>query len=495
MLYHKMFGQVIVTLKYILLACGLTALVAYIVTASIRVAYPFELEWMEGGMVTHVLRILEGMPLYAEPSLDFTPYVYTPLYSYISVPATIIIGEGFLPLRLISFAASLLSFFMIFALIFRETGNRYSGIIGAGLFAATYEIGGAWFEIARPDTLRLLFFLLSIYFLRKKATAASLILAGTAASLAFWTKQTSLFIIFFMAVYTIYNCRAKSLYFICSAAIFIGGGSILANFITEGWYSYYVFFLPGAHSINLDGVAGILTKDIILTLPAAFAAFILFLFYRARNRSIEQLVFYLTVSIGVLGSSILGRVFPGSFQNVMIPTYAILAVFFGIIFNDTIKLLRERRQSNNLTVLFILIYISQFALLAYQPGDFIPSKQDRAAGDRLISEISDFDGKVLIPFHSYYGKMAGKDYYAHEMSLVMIFRADKETWQRLGQSIGESIRQKEFSAIFLDQAWFAEYIDRYYTESGHIFASPDLFFPSTGAQLRPENIYTPRAGD
>jgi hypothetical protein len=159
------------------------------------------------------------------------------------------------------------------------------------------------------------------------------------------------------------------------------------------------------------------------------------------------------------------------------------------------KLLKERGRSNILIMLFLLIFISQFALLAYWPGDTIPTKQDRTAGEQLINEISSFDGEVLIPFHSYYGKMAGKDYYAHEMSLVMIFRADKETWRILGKTIGESIQQRRFSAIYLDQDWFVEYIDRYYTESRKVFTSPGLFYPSTGAQMRPEYLYVPREGD
>ena len=45
-----------------------------------RVTAPFELEWMEGGMVAHALRLREGLPIYAEPSLDFVPFFYTPGY-------------------------------------------------------------------------------------------------------------------------------------------------------------------------------------------------------------------------------------------------------------------------------------------------------------------------------------------------------------------------------------------------------------------------------
>src|SRR6185369_16069281 len=45
-----------------------------------RVCYPYDLEWMEGGMLHHALRIRLGEGIYAPPSVDFIPYLYTPLY-------------------------------------------------------------------------------------------------------------------------------------------------------------------------------------------------------------------------------------------------------------------------------------------------------------------------------------------------------------------------------------------------------------------------------
>ena len=47
---------------------------------SARVGYPLDLEWMEGGMLCHALRIMEGKALYAEPSVEFISFLYTPLY-------------------------------------------------------------------------------------------------------------------------------------------------------------------------------------------------------------------------------------------------------------------------------------------------------------------------------------------------------------------------------------------------------------------------------
>src|SRR3954454_9653847 len=45
-----------------------------------RAGFPLDLEWMEGGMLLHASRFAEGKTIYVAPSLDFIPYLYTPLY-------------------------------------------------------------------------------------------------------------------------------------------------------------------------------------------------------------------------------------------------------------------------------------------------------------------------------------------------------------------------------------------------------------------------------
>src|SRR5215831_5931129 len=54
------------------------ALLVYAVAR--RVAYPYDLEWMEGGMLNHALRLADGRGIYVPPSVHFVPYLYTPLY-------------------------------------------------------------------------------------------------------------------------------------------------------------------------------------------------------------------------------------------------------------------------------------------------------------------------------------------------------------------------------------------------------------------------------
>ena len=43
----------------------------YLVVALARLRYPYELEWIEGGMVNHVAQLRSGQPLYGPPSVTF----------------------------------------------------------------------------------------------------------------------------------------------------------------------------------------------------------------------------------------------------------------------------------------------------------------------------------------------------------------------------------------------------------------------------------------
>src|SRR5690348_1839440 len=83
----------------------LVAACAYAVVAWLfvrRLFYPYDLEWMEGGMLCHALRLLEGKPIYAAPSVDFIPYLYTPLYPALLAALGRVVGLGYLLARLVS---------------------------------------------------------------------------------------------------------------------------------------------------------------------------------------------------------------------------------------------------------------------------------------------------------------------------------------------------------------------------------------------------------
>ena len=72
-----------------LVALALLGNLALLWTA--RIPYPYDLEWMEGGMLAHAWRLNQGLGIYVAPGPDFIPFVYPPGYS--SVVA--VFGQAF----------------------------------------------------------------------------------------------------------------------------------------------------------------------------------------------------------------------------------------------------------------------------------------------------------------------------------------------------------------------------------------------------------------
>jgi hypothetical protein len=213
-----------------------------------RIAYPFSLEWMEGGSLVQVSRILNGKLIYVRPSFDFIPQIYPPLYFYVSALVSKILGNSFLPLRFVSILATLGTILLIFVLVYEQTGSKLGGILASGLFCATYELSGYWFDLARVDSLALVLLLLAAYLLLKNTRSAS-IFGGILLALSCFTKQTMLIVAVFFLIYCIFPLRKNNLIFIGTALISFIGGILLLDRLHGGWYSYYIFHLPGRHRI------------------------------------------------------------------------------------------------------------------------------------------------------------------------------------------------------------------------------------------------------
>jgi 4-amino-4-deoxy-L-arabinose transferase-like glycosyltransferase len=170
--------QILVCLaRYGTLAIAAINVAVVLVLMCYRLPYPFEIDWMEGAMVDQVRRIVAGQPIYVAPSTEFVPFLYPPGFFYLSALLTQIVGEGFLGLRLVS-ALSSVGVLVLIALVWRETGVRHLGVVAAGLFAATYRIGGTYFDVGRVDMLFLFLLLGSFFAIRFGSRTRTYTVAG-----------------------------------------------------------------------------------------------------------------------------------------------------------------------------------------------------------------------------------------------------------------------------------------------------------------------------
>ena len=497
--------------RYALILAAVAYLVLYLMIALLRIRYPFELEWMEGGSVDHVRRILAGQKLYVRPTLEFVPYIYTPLYFYVSAAVAVAVGVGFTALRLVSLVASLGCFATIFIMVRRETRDTLAGIVAAGLFAATFRIGGAWFDLARIDSLFLFLLLVGVYVLRFAGPRRSYVLAGLLVSLAFLTKQIALImlvpLIAWSAVRGIrprvgrdggseddHRALRRSLWFTGTVVGVTGLTTVILNYLHDGWYNYYVFELASHHEIVGSKYIGFWKDDLFLKLPVAVAIAVFYLLPGAGGTRKPRDFFYPVLLAGMVGGSWISRLHLGGYENVLLPAYAAGAIGFGLGIHKASRLLLSKPvyATKVLWIVVCIISLWQFALLRYDPARQLPTGADREAGNRLVGMISKVEGQVLVPDHGYLARMAGKQDCAHRMAMHDVIRGGVAGSKAdLIGEIGRALSEKQFGAVILDYEWRPNELDPYYEVRQMGYPNDEVFMPVTGKRTRPTLMCVP----
>lgn len=491
----EVIGSVVKVLTGVLAATAVAYGTVYIVLAVLRLSYPFELEWMEGAAVDHVLRILEGHKLYVTPSLEFVPFVYTPLYFYLSAFVTTVVGEGFLPLRLVSLLASIGCMAIVFRWVKRETSSVVAAIISAGLFAACYRVGGAWYDVGRADSLCLFLLLAGLYRLRYSSTGASLAVSGILFGLSFLAKQTGLIVALPMMLYALLAFRLRSMWFVFAVLVVIGGSTWVLDHVHNGWYYYYVFSLPGTAQVVPENIAAFWSKDIIPVVPLGLLLTVFFLIRRAIREKLTAGAFFVMMAVGMIAAAWVVRSHYGAYANTLVPAYALVSLLFGMGLREALGMIHRSsvRGRYLLEMLLLLVCCWQFYNLRYDFSSQVPTQVDREAGERFIVRLAEVDGEVLVPYHGYLPRIAGKKSSAHKAAINAVISGGGERAEGLQEEITKAIRSQEFGAIVIDAGWFEGDVKAAYTRARiELFEHPTVFYPVTGLRTRPRYMFIPR---
>jgi len=438
-------------LAYVPLIAAACFVFLYVALAVMRFGYPFELEWMEGGSLGQVSWILSGHKLYGPPSLEFTPWVYPPLYFYLSAAVSSVLNGGFFPLRLLSFMCALGSIALIFVMVRRETRNARAAALAAGLFAASYQMGGAWFDLGRSDSLFLVLLLGAFYLLRSGGSSRAAAVAGVLLALSFFSKQTALVAALPLALYCALVNWRHGVWFVATAAVLIVGGTAVLDHWQDGWFSYYVFILPGRLSSRVipERVVYFWTRDVGMPLAVACT---LGLFHAVRTATDPSRGrwYYFVMALGLFAGAWIPRIQSGGYQNTLIPAYAAVSILFGLGLDGLSRTLAltEARLRVQLGVLLELLCVMQFAVLVYNPLATLPRPGDLAAGQRIVQRLADVDGDVFLFSQGYLAAMAGKPSTAHAAAIldVLGWGGERER-STLARELREALATGRFKAI------------------------------------------------
>lgn len=461
--------------------------VIYIVIS--RISYRYDLEWVEGASLIQVYRIYTGQPVYIQPSLEYIPMIYPPFYFYLSAAVAKFIGISFLALRLVSFASTIGSLIVIYCAVNDKTKSRLISLVAAGSFVATFRLGGAWFDIARVDMLFLFLCLAGVYFLGKQSTQAS-ILAGLLFSLALLTKQTAFPIFVVAALSTLLLFRKQTIPFVGSFTILTLITYIYLNSSTEGWYQYFNLTVPASFQIRFASIFSILLTSFAVEWVVLIIGFFP-LFFGMRKIIQDKLHFYYyLMAIGFITASVIARLGHEAYDNNILPSYAGLALLFGIgIGWLTIHFNNQNITKNMFQTILWLAITLQFALLVYNPNQQIPTAADRFAGDALVSKLQSVPGDVLIPYHNYLALYAGKKVYFHFVALDGVRSLHIKTRPEL-RNILQQFHSTPLSLLIMD---LPDNLiqNNHCAETENIrYESSKTFIPVTGYSVRPTLQYS-----
>jgi len=484
-------------LKYGALLIAFAYIGLYLVLAWLRARYPFDLEWMEGGSVEHVRRLLVGQQLYVAPSLDFIPYPYPPFYYYVSAVAARLFGLTVGTLRLVSITASLISFSTMFFLVKRETNDVFAASMATGLFAATFRIGGAWFDIARVDSLFLMLMLVGLYIVRFHGTYPALVSAGLLFSLAILTKQTALVMTSALICGLAIMDLRKALIVVVVVGVAAGGATLAAQDASGGWYKYYVFDHPRQFALKIvrSNIASFWSEDMLSHLGIAFGlavAGIAGVAALSRRRGL----FYFLVTSGMLLGAWLPRIQSAAYENTLMPAHAAICISCGIGLHQVMRYSRRWPRHDGVVVA-VAVYslcLLQFGALYYSPRKQIPTDRDVSAGRALVSRLEQIEGRLYMPYHvgCYVPELFERCRSAHQMTMQDIFRyGSDEARMSLEADYRKALEEGRYSTVVMDVAGnsFQPEFERRYEKQQLELGDPFALWTLTGYRTRPAFIF------
>ncbi|MBW2257610.1 MAG: hypothetical protein JRI25_23850, partial [Deltaproteobacteria bacterium] len=215
-----------------------------------RFVYPFDLEWMEGGMLVHSWRLQQGLPLYAEPGREFIPFIYPAGYASVLAALGKVFGLGYGLGRAVSLAGTLAAAGAIVRVVRHHGGSTVTAFLGAAMFLGCYKASGGFYDLVRLDGLYmgLLSWAIALGLERRRGAleASALLLAA-----AFLVKQhCAVFGIPMMLGIWMRDGRAAALRFALFAAVPALLVTGWVQWRSEGRYLTYVLGVPAAHHLK-----------------------------------------------------------------------------------------------------------------------------------------------------------------------------------------------------------------------------------------------------
>jgi len=503
----------------------------------LRLRYPLDLEWMEGGTLTHALRLGRGEPLYAEPSVDFVGFLYTPLY-----PAVLcVLAKAFGLSYTLGRAVSILAFsgalsFLVAAV--RGIAQQYeseelravattAGLLGAAAVCLAFPFCGAFYDLVRCDSLWLFLVSAGLYCCSPGGSMKGIVLGALILAFGFFTKQTAApFMVAAAAAVALTSGIKRGLVFSAVAFGSTTGAVLAGQYLTDGWLWIYIYRLHQSHGTLFERIwpeTPFLLFDYGFMLLVPVAACLLLA--ALRRRLSRRLFYWASMAATGLATAAVSSATQGAYDNAYIP-----AVYFGVLLSaacvvelpalaaklrasaSTDGAVRSagephepRLGSLRIVGLLGLALLSTHAMIRWlDPSPHVPSRQDHAEARRLLAYLTEQGPEVFVPCHPFYSVLAGGRGHLHVMGVNDVYSwprtitsdpgRDTAIKDRFRESVMGSFRSRRWKMVVLDDCFTPRLpgLNRYYRLVEDLGRSGRAPRSLTGYPCAPRYVWVPR---
>jgi len=486
---------------------------------ALRLGYPLDLEWMEGGTLLHALRLCRGEPLYAQPSVDFVSFLYTPLYPAVLCALSKVFGLSYTLGRAVSvlaFAGALLILVASVRVVARphESNELHAlatsaGLLGAAAVCLAFPFCGAFYDLVRCDSLWLLLVSAGLYACAPpRGSPRRIVLGALLLVLAFFTKQTAAPFMVAAAVSVALTSGVKRGLLLSAVAFGSTAALILiGQYLTDGWFWIYIYRLHQGHE-TLPGRIWPETPRVlfgygfILLVPVAACVLVSVL-----RRRLSKTVLHWALMAGAgLATSAVASATQGAYDNAYIP-----AIYFGALLSAAcvVEVAALAAGLGPVSVrmagvIGLLVLSGHAAIRWLDPAPHVPTLQDRAEARRLLDYLTEEGPGIFVPCHPFYNVLAGGRGHLHVMGISDVYSwprritadpardaAIKDGFRR---SVSESFRSRRWTVVVDDAAFTRQLfgLEQYYVpvdDLGHAGRVPRVL---TGYPCAPRRVFVPR---
>lgn len=480
--------------RRVVIGLSLLWLVALVVVFSLRIGFPLELEWMEGGSLQHALRLQRGEAVYGPPSQEFVPFLYTPFYSIVLA----ILGHVFPLDYALGRAVSVLAFLAVCLGLWRAVGGERKPFghraAAVGMFCAGYVFSFRWLDLARPDTLFVALVLWGLVLLREsRGSHRRAVAAGVLIALAFWTKQTAAVFVVASALGALLVAPRQLWSYALTIAVIAGGGVLLGNALTDGWLWTYVYELHQSHPFNRERFAvktwGMFVHAapfLVLLALGLVAGGLGSWLRRKRRRDRDEeapadpaarrgLAYWVLVALSALFASALAYSTLWAEPNNFIPGVCFAALLFAVALP-----VGGRREVAACSLVAAQMLFALVVEPMYHPiqtggirqlgrsyvwqdvGRTVPTSTQRRRAADLRASLESATGKVLALHRPWWSVIAGGNGHVGSMGLRDVAAKDR---RRLRRAIRADIVRVRYDQVWLEgepPAWLRDVLARGY---------------------------------